>query len=35
MDPVVFAHHFPPFPNLGYVRKREEGWLWQPIETEG
>jgi glyoxylase-like metal-dependent hydrolase (beta-lactamase superfamily II) len=32
---LVFAHHFPPFPNLGYVRKREQGWRWQPIDTQG
>src|SRR5215217_8033346 len=30
---LVFAHHFPPFPNLGYVRKQEQGWRWQPIDT--
>jgi glyoxylase-like metal-dependent hydrolase (beta-lactamase superfamily II) len=29
---LVFAHHFPPFPNLGYVMKRDYGWQWQPIE---
>src|SRR5829696_7989287 len=29
---LVFAHHFPPFPNLGHVRKQETGWLWQPIQ---
>ena len=28
---LVFGHHFPPFPNLGYVVKKDEGWLWQPI----
>jgi glyoxylase-like metal-dependent hydrolase (beta-lactamase superfamily II) len=33
-EAVVFAHHFPPFPNLGHVLKKEEGWLWQPIEIE-
>ena len=32
-DALVFAHHFPPFPNLGHVRKKERGWRWQPIET--
>lgn len=32
-EALVFAHHFPPFPNLGYVSKRAEGWLWQPMET--
>lgn len=28
----VFAHHFPPFPNLGYVVEEGAGWRWQPIE---
>jgi glyoxylase-like metal-dependent hydrolase (beta-lactamase superfamily II) len=28
---LVFGHHFPPFPNLGYVQKLETGWQWQPI----
>jgi len=28
---LVFAHHFPPFPNLGYIEKRGEGWCWQPL----
>jgi glyoxylase-like metal-dependent hydrolase (beta-lactamase superfamily II) len=32
---LVFAHHFPPFPNLGYVAKQDEGWKWQPIATNG
>ena len=32
-EALVFAHHFPPFPNLGHVLKKEEGWLWRPIET--
>jgi glyoxylase-like metal-dependent hydrolase (beta-lactamase superfamily II) len=31
---LVFAHHFPPFPSLGHVRKREQGWRWQPIDTQ-
>jgi hypothetical protein len=31
---LVFAHHFPPFPNLGYVTQRGEGWQWQPIEVK-
>lgn len=30
---LVFAHHFPPFPNLGYVTKQAEGWLWQPVDV--
>ena len=29
---VVFGHHLPPFPGLGYVRKRETGWQWQPLQ---
>jgi glyoxylase-like metal-dependent hydrolase (beta-lactamase superfamily II) len=32
---IVFAHHFPPFPNLGYVRKREVGWEWHPLKIPG
>ena len=28
---LVFAHHFPPFPNLGRVRKHGSGWQWHPI----
>jgi glyoxylase-like metal-dependent hydrolase (beta-lactamase superfamily II) len=32
---LVFAHHFPPFPNLGTIAKKKKGWLWQPIETTG
>ena len=34
-EALVFAHHFPPFPNLGYVLKKEEGWMWRPIEMNG
>jgi glyoxylase-like metal-dependent hydrolase (beta-lactamase superfamily II) len=33
-DALVFAHHFPPFPSLGHVRKEEQGWCWQPIDTQ-
>ena len=29
---LVFAHHFPPFPNLGHIRKHGAGWQWQPIQ---
>ena len=29
---LVLAFHFP-FPGLGHVVRREEGWQWQPIET--
>jgi glyoxylase-like metal-dependent hydrolase (beta-lactamase superfamily II) len=28
----VIGQHFPPFPSLGHVVKKGEGWLWQPIE---
>jgi glyoxylase-like metal-dependent hydrolase (beta-lactamase superfamily II) len=34
-DALVFAHHFPPFPSVGHVRKGEQGWRWQPIERQG
>jgi glyoxylase-like metal-dependent hydrolase (beta-lactamase superfamily II) len=34
-DALVFAHHFPPFPNLGHIHKQEQGWRWQPIERQG
>jgi hypothetical protein len=30
---LIFAHHLPPFPNLGHIVKKEEGWQWQPIEA--
>jgi glyoxylase-like metal-dependent hydrolase (beta-lactamase superfamily II) len=29
---LVLAQHFAPFPSLGYVVKKEKGWLWQPVE---
>ena len=32
---LVMGQHFPPFPSLGYVVKKEEGWQWQPIEMTG
>jgi glyoxylase-like metal-dependent hydrolase (beta-lactamase superfamily II) len=28
---LVFAHHFPPFPSLGHLRKLDAGWQWQSI----
>jgi len=31
---LVLAFHFP-FPGLGYVIQKGEGWQWQPIETTG
>lgn len=33
-EALLFAHHFPPFPNLGHVRKLERGWEWVPIAME-
>jgi glyoxylase-like metal-dependent hydrolase (beta-lactamase superfamily II) len=30
---LVFAHHFAPFPNLGYVKKQSAGWLWEPVDV--
>lgn len=32
--PLVLAFHFP-FPGLGHVVQKGEGWQWQPIETRG
>ena len=31
---LVFAHHFPPFPNLGYVAEAGQGWSWSPLVAE-
>ncbi len=31
---LVIASHFP-FPGLGHVIQKGEGWQWQPIETTG
>ncbi|RLC94844.1 MAG: MBL fold metallo-hydrolase [Chloroflexi bacterium] len=31
---LVTAFHFP-FPGLGHVVQRREGWQWQPVETAG
>src|SRR5215210_6310169 len=33
-DALVFAHHFPPFPSVGRVRKQQQGWRWQPIHKQ-
>ena len=30
---LLFAHHFPPFPNLGHVLRKGPGWKWQPVKT--
>ncbi len=32
---LVFGHHFPPFPNLGYVIKRGESWQWRSVHGGG
>lgn len=32
---LVLGMHFPPFPSLGHVVKKGEGWKWQPIEATG
>jgi glyoxylase-like metal-dependent hydrolase (beta-lactamase superfamily II) len=32
---LMFAHHFPPFPNLGHVARQGDGWVWQAIELAG
>jgi glyoxylase-like metal-dependent hydrolase (beta-lactamase superfamily II) len=29
---LVIGQHFPPFPSLGCVVKKGEGWQWQPIK---
>ena len=31
----VIGQHFVPFPSLGTVVKKGNGWLWQPIEKKG
>ncbi|HSM57189.1 MAG TPA: MBL fold metallo-hydrolase [Candidatus Sulfomarinibacteraceae bacterium] len=32
-ETLLFAHHFAPFPNMGYVRKVGKGWRWAPIDS--
>ena len=32
---LVIGQHFAPFPSLGTVIKKGNGWLWQPIEKKG
>jgi len=34
-DALVFAHHFPPFPNLGSIIRQHDGWLWQSLQRRG
>lgn len=29
---LVLAQHFPPFPSLGHVVKKDKGWRWNPIK---
>jgi glyoxylase-like metal-dependent hydrolase (beta-lactamase superfamily II) len=29
---LVLGAHFPPFPGLGHIAKRGQGWQWQPIQ---
>jgi glyoxylase-like metal-dependent hydrolase (beta-lactamase superfamily II) len=31
---LVLAFHFAPFPSLGHVVRRHEGWAWEPAATE-
>ncbi|MGD9092608.1 MAG: MBL fold metallo-hydrolase [Anaerolineales bacterium] len=33
LEALVFAHHYPPFPNLGHVKKKAIGWEWLPVEA--
>jgi glyoxylase-like metal-dependent hydrolase (beta-lactamase superfamily II) len=30
---MVLPFHFPPFPSLGHVERRGDGWHWEPIPT--
>jgi hypothetical protein len=29
----IIGQHFPPFPSLGHVIKKGNGWQWQPIDA--
>jgi len=29
---LVLAQHFSPFPSLGHIEKKENGWSWKPIK---
>ena len=31
---LVIGQHFVPFPSLGHLVKKENGWLFQPIEEQ-
>lgn len=30
----VIGQHFPPFPSLGHIVRKGQGWLWRPIEVK-
>jgi glyoxylase-like metal-dependent hydrolase (beta-lactamase superfamily II) len=32
---LLCAHHFSPFPSLGYIVRKGQGWRWLPIKTKG
>jgi len=32
---LVFGHHLGPFPNLGHIVVKGEGWQWQPVKRIG
>ena len=32
---LVIGQHFVPFPSLGSVARKENGWLWKPIDLKG
>jgi len=32
-EALVLAQHFSPFPSLGNIVKKENGWQWRPIKT--
>jgi glyoxylase-like metal-dependent hydrolase (beta-lactamase superfamily II) len=32
---LVIGQHFPPFPSLGHVVKKGDGWQWQPVNVTG
>jgi len=29
----VIGQHFPPFPSLGHVVRKGQGWIWRPVEV--
>jgi glyoxylase-like metal-dependent hydrolase (beta-lactamase superfamily II) len=32
---LVIGQHFVPFPSIGSVTRKENGWLWKPIDLKG